>query len=219
MHETETNPDALFTTAIGSDSVANTESNKNAVQEVRAEQINSEVELPQTIVAPEEMALSNEAPSVQITDYVSLHNHTSFSILDSIIKPIDLFKRSKELGQTAVAVSDHGTLSGLWDSLKASRETGVKLIPGCEFYFIDDVNNKEQHIRHIILLSKNEVGYRNLLLVLAEGFNNSTILFKKVFPLIDWNILEKYSEGIICTTACGNGVLSHLINKKLCNFF
>jgi len=155
-----------------------------------------------------------EFAQVKISTYVSLHNHTNFSILDSLIKPIDLFKRSKELGMTACGVTDHGTLSGLWDSLKASRETGVKLIPGCEFYFIDDVNNKEQQIRHIILLSKDEVGYRNLLLTLADGFNNSLIATRKVYPLIDWNILEKYSEGLICTTACGNGILSQLINKK-----
>lgn len=146
--------------------------------------------------------------------YVSLHNHTTFSISDSLIKPADLFRRAKELGQEAIAVTDHGTLAGLWDSLKESKKTGVKLIAGCEFYFVDDVNNKDARMRHVILLAKNEVGYRNLLRCSAEGYDNFNVLFKKVFSRIDWKILEKYSEGLICLTACSNGILGQLINQK-----
>jgi DNA polymerase III alpha subunit len=146
--------------------------------------------------------------------YVSLHNHTTYSIMDSLIKPIDLFERAKEIGQEAIAVTDHGTLSGMWDCLKASKKTGVKLIAGCEFYFVDDVANIEDRFRHIVLLAKNAEGYRNLLLMSKEGFDNNIILFKKVYPRIDWKILEKYSSGLICTTACGSGIVSQLINNK-----
>lgn len=146
--------------------------------------------------------------------YVSLHNHTTFSILDSLIKPSELFQKSKELGQTAVAVTDHGTLAGMWDSYKASKETGVKLIAGCEFYFVDDVKEEDSKFRHVILIAKNATGYENLLKASAEGYDNYLVSFKRAIPRIDWNILEKYSNGLICLTACANGILGQLINKK-----
>lgn len=151
---------------------------------------------------------------VKADSFISLHNHTTFSLLDSLIKPIELFKKAKELGQEAIAVTDHGTLAGMWDALQASRSTGVKLITGCEFYFVDDVKNEESRLRHLILLAKNEVGYKNLLLCSAEGFDNSIIAFKRTIPRIDWGVLEKYSEGLICLTACSNGILGQLINQK-----
>lgn len=146
--------------------------------------------------------------------YVSLHNHTSFSIMDALSKPIDLFKKAKELNQPAIAITDHGTLAGMWDCFKASKETGVKLIAGCEFYFVDDVKDLESRFRHVILLAKNAIGYKNLLTLSSAGFNNSVISFKKVYPRIDWNLLEQYKDGLICTTACGNGILGQLINAK-----
>jgi len=149
-----------------------------------------------------------------MNEYVSLHNHTTFSILDSLVKPADLFKRAKELGQTAIAITDHGTLAAMWDSLKEAKSTGVKLIPGCEFYFVDDVADKDARMRHVILLSKNEIGYRHLLEASAEGYDNSIVLFKRVMPRVDWRILEKYADGLICLTACSNGILGQLINQK-----
>lgn len=148
------------------------------------------------------------------SDYVSLHNHTTFSLMDSLIKPVDLFKRVKELGQSAVAVTDHGTLSGAWDCLKYSRDAGVKLIMGCEFYFIDDYASDTNRLRHIILLAKNGKGYRNLLSLNKYGFDNLAVVFKKAVPRIDWKGLEKHGEGLICTTACGGGILSQLINTR-----
>ncbi len=146
--------------------------------------------------------------------YVSLHNHTTFSILDSLIKPKDLFKKAKELGQTAIAVTDHGTMAGMWDSLKASKDTGVKLIAGCEFYFVDDVGIEDTRLRHVILLAKNHQGYKNLLQASAEGYDNYIVAFRRSIPRIDWKILEKYSEGLICLTGCSNGILGQLINEK-----
>src|SRR5579863_5992626 len=106
-----------------------------------------------------------------MTDFVSLHNQTDFSILDSLISPKELFKRAKELGQTAIAVTDHGTLAGAWDSWKASKDTGIKLIIGCEFYFTNDTTNVDEKLRHVILLAKNAAGYRNLLTLNKKGFD------------------------------------------------
>ena len=74
-----------------------------------------------------------------MTDFVSLHNQTDFSILDSLSSVKDLFRRAKELEQKAIAITDHGSLACTWDALKASKETGVKLIIGCEFYFLAGV--------------------------------------------------------------------------------
>jgi len=147
-------------------------------------------------------------------DFVSLHNHTTFSIFDSLTKPKELFNRAKELGQKAIAVTDHGTLAGMWDSLQASKSTGVKLIAGGEFYFVDDLNDKTSKMRHIILLAKNYAGYKNLLSISYEGYQDYTLTFKRVFPRIDWSVLEKHSDGIICLTSCSNGILGQLINEK-----
>ena len=152
-------------------------------------------------------------------DYVNLHNHTTYSIMDSLIKPSELFKRVKELGQSAIAVTDHGTLAGAWDCLKASKESGVKLIIGCEFYFLDDIavadaTNTSSRLRHIILLAKNAQGYANLLALSKVGYENAVLMFKRMIPRIDWKILETYREGLICTTACGGGVLAQLINTR-----
>lgn len=150
-----------------------------------------------------------------MTNFVSLHNQTDFSILDSLATPKALFARAKELGQTALAVTDHGTLAGTWDSLKASRDSGVKLIIGCECYFVDDPTNINDKFRHIVLLAKNAIGYRNLLTINKKGFDQGSFLGKRVYPIIDWKLLEQHSEGLICLTACGNGILSQLLmNKK-----
>jgi len=118
------------------------------------------------------------------------------------------------LGQPAIAVTDSGTLAAAWDCLKASRKTGVKLIMGCEFHFVDDVSKADAQIRHIILLAKNHEGYKNILLANKLANDNAVILFGKVFPRIDWKILKRCSKGVIATTACGGGILSRLINTR-----
>lgn len=148
-----------------------------------------------------------------MTNFVSLHNQTDYSILDSLISPKALFQRAKELGQSAVAITDHGTLASVWDALKASRETGVKLIVGCECYFVDDASKSEDKFRHIILIAKNAIGYKNLLTINKKGFDQGKFLGKRIYPVIDWNLLEKYKDGLICLTACGNGIVSALLTN------
>jgi DNA polymerase III subunit alpha len=135
------------------------------------------------------------------------------SIMDSVInKPIDLLQRAKELGQSAIAITEHGSCVSLWDGLKASKKTGVKLIAGCEMYFVDDVANQtDSRLRHIILIAKNQIGYKNLLTLNKKGYDNYIVAFKKAVSRIDWKLLEEHKEGLICTTACGNGIISQLI--------
>jgi len=146
-------------------------------------------------------------------EFGSLHNQTHYSILDSIVSPKDLLKAAKSLGQTFCAVTDHGSLAAAWESFKASKEIGIKLIIGCECYFLDDISKVEDKFRHIILLAKNQVGYRNLLTINKKGFDQGITFGKKVYSVIDWKLLEQYSEGLICLTACGNGIISQLLSN------
>lgn len=133
--------------------------------------------------------------------------------MDSLIKPEDLFEKVKELGQPAVAVTDHGTLFSAWDCWKASKKTGVKLLMGCEFNFVDDLN-ENQVPRHVILIAKNHQGYKNLLNMNKIAYDNLLAGTKKVIPRIDWKTLEDNSEGVLCTTACSGGILGQLINTR-----
>lgn len=147
-------------------------------------------------------------------NFASLHNHTSFSLMRSIVKPIDLFTRAKELGHQAIAVTDYASMAGMWDCLSASRETGIKFIPGCEFNFVNDISNEAERFRSIVLLAKNAEGYKNLLSLGKSGFDNATIMFKKVQPRIDWKLLEDHKDGLICLTGDGNGVIAQLLMGK-----
>lgn len=146
-----------------------------------------------------------------MSKFISLHNHTELgSPLDGMNDVEDLFIRAKEVEHPAIAVTDHGTMTAIYDCWKASKKHNVKLIPGVEIYFTNDLNTKINN--HMVLLAKNEKGYRNLLRLNFESYKNqSTGYMGKKTPRISWEHLEKWNEGIICLTACSNG----LIAKKL----
>jgi DNA polymerase-3 subunit alpha len=137
-----------------------------------------------------------------------------YSMMDSIIRPNELFKRVSELGQSSIAITDHSSLACDWEGLQASKKHKVKLIMGCEFYFTDDLADETKRLRHIILLARNHEGYKNLLLASKLANDNNIIMFKKTIPRINWDILKQCSGGLICTTACGSGILGHLINTR-----
>lgn len=144
--------------------------------------------------------------------YVSLHNHTIGSIGDSLITPKQLIEQTKEVGQTAVAITDHGSLSRVWETYKISSKAGIKLIVGCEINFVDDVDNEDDTtLRHLILIAKNQIGYQNILKINKLGFDKTSSSIKRAVSRVDWKILEEHHEGIICTSACGNGVIGQLI--------
>lgn len=132
----------------------------------------------------------------------------------SILKPKDLFQRAKDLGQNAVAVTDHASMAGMWDCLKAARQVGIKFIPGCEFNFVDNVEDESAPLRTIVLLARNAKGYENLLSLGRRGFDNYIVAFKKATPRIDWSHLEEYYEGLICITGDGNGIVAQSIMQK-----
>jgi len=157
-------------------------------------------------------------------DFVNLHAHTNLgSMLDALIGVDELFNRVAELGQKAVAVTDHGTLAAHLDAFGAYKKTGIKFIPGCEMYFVnsydflpEDENAKRkvaktERRKHLVLLAQNHIGYKNLLRLNYVGFQHSVVVMGRMFPRINWTDLSRYTDGIICTSACANGPISRLI--------
>lgn len=143
--------------------------------------------------------------------YVSLHNHTTGSIGDSLISPKELIEATQAAGQDAVAVTDHGSMSALWETYKVAKRSDVKLIAGCEIYFVDSSDDDDTTLRHLVLLAKNAQGYKNLLTINKRGFDQQIVAFKRSISRVDWKILEDFHEGLICTSACGNGILGQYI--------
>jgi DNA polymerase-3 subunit alpha len=138
-------------------------------------------------------------------------------MLDALVSVDQMFDKAKELGMAAAGVTDHGTLAAHFDAFKASKRTGVKLVPGCEAYFVhsfDPLPNtegkrkKNESRKHLILLAQNETGYRNLLSATYKAFGHSEISMGRVYPRLGWDILREHAEGLICTSACGQGIVA-----------
>jgi len=142
--------------------------------------------------------------------YVSLHNQTEYSILDAISSVKDLFNKAKELNMPAIAITEHSTFASIYEAFKESKKTNVKLIVGCEYNFSE---NKE-NLSHIILIAKNKIGYESMLQLSFKAYQNGIEGSKKIFPVVNFELLKEHSEGIICLTACGNGILCESITKK-----
>lgn len=135
-----------------------------------------------------------------------LHCHTQYSLLDGASKISSLFKKAKEDGMPAVAITDHGNMFGVFQFVaEAGKHEGVKPIVGCEFYVVDDRHkrqfSKEQKDKryHQLMLAKNKKGYENLVKLCSLGFIEG--LYGK-YPRIDKELILKYHEGLIATTCC-----------------
>ncbi len=144
--------------------------------------------------------------------FVHLHVHSEYSLLDGACRLTDLVERVKELGQTAVAVTDHGVMYGTIDFYRAAKAAGIKPIIGCEVYVaprtrFDRVHELDDHPYHLVLLCRNEQGYRNLSAMVSRGFTEG--FYGK--PRIDWELLERYHEGLIALSACLAGQLPRLL--------
>lgn len=143
---------------------------------------------------------------LQPSDYVHLHNHTQFSLLDGLTRVPDLIKYVKETGMEAVAMTDHGTLSGAIEFYKEATANGIKPIIGIETYVAarkhtDKDPQKDKQRFHLIIHAMNEQGLRNLF-QLSTTANLDGYYY---FPRIDHDLLEKYNEGLIVTSACMGG--------------
>lgn len=143
-----------------------------------------------------------------MSDFVHLHLHTQYSILDGATRIPDLVNRAKELGMPALAITDHGNMYGVKSFYDQVKAAGIKPILGCEVYLAPnsrhDKTEKEDRFRfHLILLAKNKAGYQNLVRLVSLSFIEG-FYYK---PRIDWEILEKYHDGLIACSSCLGGEL------------
>ncbi|HEY6042208.1 MAG TPA: DNA polymerase III subunit alpha, partial [Anaerolineae bacterium] len=147
-------------------------------------------------------------------EFVHLHNHTEYSLLDGLADPKKVAQRAKEFGMPAVAITDHGTMFGAIEFHDACRAINVKPIIGVESYLArrtrtDRDSKLDRDSFHLLLLAENETGYKNLLqlasLAQLEGFY--------YYPRVDKEVLAKYSAGVICTSGCLSAEVPDLLKQ------
>jgi DNA polymerase-3 subunit alpha len=147
--------------------------------------------------------------------YISLHTHSDASFLDSLNKPKDLARKTKELGSSALAVTDHGNVHNYIKLYKECKKQGIKFIPGLEFYFTEKHANKERKSRHITILAMNNKGLETIYQL--SSLSNIPVDQGGGFfyrPRIDWEMIEKYHEGLICLTGCLNSPVNHQFGQN-----
>lgn len=152
--------------------------------------------------------------TLKVSDYVHLHNHSHYSLLDGLSKVPAMLDYAKELGMEAIALTDHGTLSGSIEFYKEAKSRGIKPILGIETYVAsrkhtDKDASKDKVYYHLILLAMNNKGYQNLM-QLSTIANLQGFYYK---PRIDHELLEKYSEGLIVLSACIGGEIGDALRQ------
>jgi DNA polymerase-3 subunit alpha len=148
-------------------------------------------------------------------NFVHLHNHTHYSLLDGLTKIDDLIGRAVEQGQEALAITDHGVMYGVIEFYQKCKKAGIKPIIGVEAYLAPAsrhdkaISQNEKNYNHLLLLAKNNQGYENLIKLTTIGHLEG-FYYK---PRIDWEVLSKYKEGLIAGSACLGGEIPRLINS------
>ena len=145
-------------------------------------------------------------------DFVHLHLHSEYSLLDGACRIVDIPKAAKAAGHTAVAITDHGNLYGAVAFFKACRAEGVKPIIGCEVYVaprtrFDKEGKRDASGNHLILLCKNQKGYENLIYMVSKSFTEG--FYQK--PRIDLDLLRTHADGLIALSACLAGYIPRAI--------
>ena len=143
-----------------------------------------------------------------MTDFVHLHLHSEYSLLDGAVKVDELIEHCVKNGIDTVALTDHGNMYASLYFAEECKRNKIKYIIGCEFYVVNDYTVKEtQSADHLILLAKNKTGYINLVqldsLAFVDGYYYR--------PRIDYNVLKEHSEGVICLSACLAGRIPRLL--------
>ncbi|MBP9989068.1 MAG: DNA polymerase III subunit alpha, partial [Ruminococcus sp.] len=149
-----------------------------------------------------------------MSGFTHLHLHTEYSLLDGACRLDDVLDRAIELGQTSVAITDHGVMYGAVDFYKKAKAKGIKPIIGCECYLasrtrFDKVHTIDSERYHLVLLCKNETGYQNLIAMVSKAFTDG--FYTK--PRIDRELLEEYHEGIIALSACLAGEIPRALSS------
>ena len=147
--------------------------------------------------------------------FVHLHVHSEYSLLDGACRIKQLVQRAKELGQSAIAVTDHGVMYGAIDFYKEAKANGIKPIIGCEVYVaprtrFDKVMGFDNAPYHLVLLCENQTGYQNLIKMVSRSFTEG-FYFK---PRIDRELLRQHSEGLIALSACLAGEVPRALNQN-----
>ena len=147
--------------------------------------------------------------------FVHLHVHTEYSLLDGACRIGGMMERVKELGQSAIAITDHGVMYGCIDFYKAAKAAGIKPIIGCEVYLArrkmeDRVHGIDNDPYHLVLLCENRKGYENLCMLVSEAFTRG--FYGK--PRVDLELLEQYHEGLIATSACLAGAIPQYLMEE-----
>jgi len=142
-----------------------------------------------------------------LADFVHLHVHSEYSILDGACRVPDLVARAAEFEMPAVTLTDHGSMAGAVQLFKAAKGTGVKPIVGCEVYLAEDRHAQQKGYAHLTLLASDNTGYSNLIKLSSLGYLEG-YYYK---PRVDWELLERHSQGVIALSGC----LSGRVNKAL----
>jgi DNA polymerase-3 subunit alpha len=154
-----------------------------------------------------------------VTKYNCLHTHTHYSLLDGVGTPEEYMMRAKAIGMEALAITDHGTLAGHREFVRTAKEHGIKPILGVEAYFCNDVNDKRLRkdrddpldplYFHLVILAKNDKGLENLSRMMQVAWTDAFT----TKPRIDFEMLDKYKEGLIITSGCMSGTLNKCIEE------
>ena len=147
-------------------------------------------------------------------DFVHLHVHTEYSLLDGAARISDLLDRCKELGMPGIAITDHGVMYGVVDFYKEAKKRDLKPVIGCEMYVAphgmhDKESRSDGNYSHLVLLAKNQTGYKNLMKLSSIGFTEG-FYYK---PRVDYQTLAEHSEGLICLSACLAGEIPKLLEQ------
>ncbi len=149
-----------------------------------------------------------------MSGFVHLHVHTEYSLLDGACRISKLFSHVKSMGQTAIAITDHGVMYGVVDFYTAAKKAGIKPIIGCEVYVAprkrtDKSGSVDGEPSHLVLLCENEKGYQNLCKMVSLAFTQG--FYSR--PRVDMELIEKHHEGLIALSACLSGEIASLLSQ------